>query len=95
VAVHVLAKGALAFTCTEPNTDRRTALFDRWHDSIRATADQLFDRARAQGAIREDLTVTDALALTAAAATAANGTDDARRLIGLIRHGMESRHIDC
>ncbi|MFC3492211.1 SbtR family transcriptional regulator [Glycomyces rhizosphaerae] len=92
LAGHVVTKGALAFTGTGPHTDRRTALFDRWHASIRATADQLFDRARAQGSIREDLTVSDVLALTSAAATAANRADDARRLIGLIRHGMESRH---
>jgi len=94
LAVHIKSKGALAFTGTETNAARRTALFDRWHASIRATADTLFDRARAQGAIREDLTVTDVLALTSAAANAANGADDARRLIDLIRHGMEFRRID-
>lgn len=90
LAVHIKSKGALAFTGTESHADRRTALFDRWHASISDTAHQLFDLARARGAIREDLTVTDMLALTSAAASAANGADDARRLIDLIRHGMES-----
>lgn len=92
LAVHVVSKGALAFTGTGPHTDRRTALFDRWHALIRDTAERLFDRARANGSLREDLTVTDVLALTSAAATAADTADDARRLVGLIRHGLESRH---
>jgi AcrR family transcriptional regulator len=94
LAVHIESKGALAFTGTEAHAERRTALFDRWHASIRATAERLFDRARAHGAIRDGVTVTDALALTSAAAGAAGGTDDARRLLGLLRHGMESRRLD-
>lgn len=90
LAAHTADKGALALTGTEPHPDRRTALFDRWHAAIRSTAELLLDRARATGSIRDGLAMTDLLALTSAAAAAADDADHARRLVRLIRHGLEA-----
>lgn len=90
LAAHIAAKGALALTGTEPRPDRRTALFDRWHAAIRSTAELLLDRARTTGSLRKELTMADLIALTSAAAAAADDPEHARRLVRLIRHGLEA-----
>ncbi|QFG20360.1 TetR/AcrR family transcriptional regulator [Actinomadura sp. WMMB 499] len=86
--VHVASKRALALAGTENDDERRTELFGRWHDSMRSTALRLLARAQEAGAIEGDLSVDDVLALTSAAAVAGNGTDRARRLVGVLRHGF-------
>jgi AcrR family transcriptional regulator len=86
--VHVAAKRALALAGTDNNHERRTELFDHWHSSMRSTAEKLLTRAQRTGAVDADLTVDDLLALTSAAAVAATGADDARRLLRIMRHGF-------
>ncbi|MEO3875875.1 helix-turn-helix domain-containing protein [Nonomuraea sp. B12E4] len=89
--VHVATKRALALAGTEHNGERRTKLFDSWHESMRSTARKLLARARETGALDPDLTADDLLALTSAAAIAAGGAEHARRLLLIMRHGFEGR----
>ncbi|MEV3934503.1 helix-turn-helix domain-containing protein [Glycomyces sp. NPDC049804] len=94
LAAHIADKGTLAFAGTEPHSTRRTALFDRWHASIRAIAERLVERAHEARAIRDDLTAADLLALANAAASAADGPAHARRLTGFIRNGLQAQGTD-
>jgi hypothetical protein len=88
--VHVATKRDLALAITDEGESegarsvRRSELFDRWHASMRETAQALLTRARAAGAVRADLAVAELLALTSAAAIAAGGVDQARRLLRLL-----------
>ena len=77
-------KRALALAATESPDDRRTELFDRWHESMRSTAEGLLIRARDTGAIRSDLSVGDLLAPTSAAAMVSTGTHHARQLLRIL-----------
>jgi AcrR family transcriptional regulator len=86
--VHVATKRALALAGTDNSDERRTALFDDWHRSMRSTAEKLLARARSAGAVDPGLGVDDLLALTSAAAIAATGADHARRLLRTMRHGF-------
>lgn len=86
--VHVATKRALAFAGTENSDERRTALFDRWHRSMRDTARELLRRAQRSGDVDAGLTVDDLLSLTNAAAIAAADAEDARRLVRIMRHGF-------
>jgi AcrR family transcriptional regulator len=88
--VHVATKRALALAGTE-NNQRRTELFDEWHKSMRSIAQKLLTRAQQAGTVDPGLTVDDLLALTSAAAIAATGTEDARRLLQLMHHGFAGR----
>ncbi len=86
--VHIAAKRPLALAVTDNPDQRRTRLFDAWHRSITEVATHLLDRAAADGAVRSDLSVTDLLALTSAAAIAGSDPDHARRLLSLLRTGL-------
>ncbi|GAA1987910.1 helix-turn-helix domain-containing protein [Amycolatopsis minnesotensis] len=86
--VHVATKRALAVAITEDPAERRTALFEQWHDSMRSTAEELFVRARDTGVVRPDLTAADVLALVSAAAVASADAGDARRLLRVLWHGF-------
>ncbi|MBB2749059.1 UNVERIFIED_ORG: AcrR family transcriptional regulator [Microbispora rosea subsp. rosea] len=88
--VHVATKRPLALAATEGPTGRRSALFDQWHTSIRATASDLLERAQDAGAVRPGLTVTDLLALAGGAALTATDVAHARRLTALLRGGLET-----
>jgi AcrR family transcriptional regulator len=87
--VHVTTKRALALAATEGRDERRTGLFDSWHESMRSTAEALLARARDTGSVRADLAVGDVLALASAVAVAGTTTDHARLLLQLLRHGLE------
>jgi AcrR family transcriptional regulator len=87
--VHVATKRALALAVTEGPDQRRTELFERWHESMRSTAEGLLARARAAGAVRGDLAVGDLLALVSGAAMTAADAGHARRLLGIMRYGFE------
>ncbi|WP_329175657.1 TetR/AcrR family transcriptional regulator [Streptomyces sp. NBC_01477] len=87
--VHVATKRALALAVTEGPDERRTELFERWHGSMRSTAEVLLSGARAAGAVRDDLAVGDLLALVSGAAMTAADGEHARRLLGIMRHGFE------
>ncbi|WP_432869098.1 TetR/AcrR family transcriptional regulator [Microbispora rosea] len=88
--VHVATKRPLALAATEGSTGRRSALFDQWHSSIRATASDLLRRAQDAGAVRPGLTVTDLLALAGGAALTGTDVAHARRLTALLRCGLET-----
>ncbi|WTW92074.1 TetR/AcrR family transcriptional regulator [Streptomycetaceae bacterium NBC_01309] len=86
---HVAEKRPLAMAATHGSTERRTELFDRWHDSLRATAEPLLVRAQANGSVRRDLTTDDLLALAAGLCIAGGGADHGRRLLRLARQGLQ------
>ncbi|GAB3145466.1 TetR/AcrR family transcriptional regulator [Microbispora hainanensis] len=88
--VHVATKRPLALAATEGPTGRRSALFDQWHASIRATASDLLRRAQDAGAVRPGVTVTDLLALAGGAALTGTDVAHARRLTALLRSGLEA-----
>jgi AcrR family transcriptional regulator len=88
--VHVATKRALALAVTEGPDERRSELFDRWHESMRATTESLLIRAREAGAVRSDLAVDDLLALTSVAAMVSTSTPHARQLLRILRHGFEA-----
>jgi AcrR family transcriptional regulator len=69
--------------------DGRTELFRRSHESLTSTAEDLLTRAKTAGAVHPDLAVADLMALTGAAAIAADGTEHARRLLRIMRRGLE------
>jgi AcrR family transcriptional regulator len=85
---HVATKRDLALAGTQNSDERRTELFDRWHESMRSTAERLLIRAQEAGAVRADLTVRDMLALTSATAVAGTSTHDAQQLLRILRHGF-------
>lgn len=87
--VHIAAKRPLALAVTDNADQRRTRLFEEWHRAITDVAARLLGRAAAAGAVRDNLAVTDLLALTSAAAIASTGPDHARRLLDLLRTGVE------
>lgn len=84
---HVSARRPLALAATE-GSEQRGELFGRWHERMAATAARLLTRAQQAGAVRDDLTVRDILALANAAAIAGTGPDDARRLLGVMHSGF-------
>lgn len=93
LVVHIATKRPLATAITEDLEGSRTALFERWHESIRTTTETLFTRARDTGVVRPELTVADVLALVSAAAIASADAADARRLLRILWHGFTgTRH---
>jgi AcrR family transcriptional regulator len=86
--VHIATKRALALAGTEDRDERRTELFDHWHQSMQSTAEKLLTRAQQAGVIRPDLTVGDLLALTSGAALTSVGTHHAQQLLQILRHGF-------
>jgi hypothetical protein len=87
--VHVSTKRALAVAATEGSAGRRSERFDRWHESMRLAAATLLDQAGSAGVVRRDLTATDLLALASGAALAGIDLAHARRLVQLMRSGVE------
>jgi AcrR family transcriptional regulator len=86
---HVAGKRALALAIPNDPGGQRSALFDRWHSAMLATASALLTRAQRAGAIRADLDTADLLAL--ANAIALTGADPGRteRLLDLVRRGTD------
>jgi AcrR family transcriptional regulator len=86
--VHVATKRALALAATEGRDERRSGLFDRWHESMKSTAERLLARAQDNGSVRADLVVGDVLALTSAVAVAGTTPSHARHLLRVLREGF-------
>ena len=86
--VHIATKRPLALAVTDSPDERRSHLYDEWHRSITAAAERLMGRAVDAGEVRSDLTVTDLLALTSAAAIASTDAAHARRLLAVLRDGF-------
>lgn len=89
--VHIAAKRPLALAVTDNADQRRTRLFEDWHRSITATAERLLADATRAGAVSPGLAVKEVLALASAAAIAGPDLATARRLLALLRTGLEPR----
>jgi AcrR family transcriptional regulator len=87
---HVGDKRELALAATQGNDDRRKELFRGWHSSMITTAAQLLNRAQQAATIRQDLTANEILALANSVALASSDSRQARRMMGLIRQGVEA-----
>jgi AcrR family transcriptional regulator len=92
--VHVATKRALAVAVTDGPDDRRTELFDQWHESMRSTAESLLIRAQDAGTVRSDIAVGDLLALTSGAAIVSTSTSHARQLLRILRRAFEAARAD-
>jgi AcrR family transcriptional regulator len=87
--VHVASKRNLALAITETVDGRRTEVFNHWHATITATAARLLAAAQATGAVRAQITGRDLLALLSAVAVAGADTDGARRMLAILRFGLQ------
>jgi AcrR family transcriptional regulator len=86
---HVASKRALALAIPNDPGGQRSALFDRWHTAMHATAAALLTRAQGAGAVRADLEVPDLLALATAIALTGADTGRTDRLLDLLRRGTD------
>lgn len=84
---HVTTKRELALSITD---DRRSALFDRWHNAMYTAASDLLTRAQDAGAVRADLDASELLALANGIALTATDATQAERLVVLIRQGTDT-----
>jgi AcrR family transcriptional regulator len=85
---HVAAKRELALAIPSDQGGQRSALFDRWHEAMHATASTLLAHAQSCSAVDADLDVSDLLALASGIALASVDTDQAERCLGLLRRGI-------
>ncbi|MEV4257771.1 TetR/AcrR family transcriptional regulator [Spirillospora sp. NPDC049652] len=88
---HVAAKRDLAMAITETPDGRRSRLFHEWHTALNEAAETLAVRAKAAGTLKDDIATADLLALVSGGAMTAGNADDARRLLRLLRDGLEPR----
>ena len=88
---HVATKRHLAVAIADNRAIRRSALFDDWHESMRRTSGALLERAQQAGAVRHTITIDDLHTLANGIALAASEPEQMERLIGLVRHGTETR----
>ncbi|MEV0650188.1 helix-turn-helix domain-containing protein [Phytomonospora sp. NPDC050363] len=88
---HVAAKRELALSITDDRTGQRSALFDRWHQSMHTAASALLTRAQSAGAVRADLNASELLALANGIALTTTDATQAERLIVLVRQGTDTR----
>lgn len=86
---HIATKRELALALANDQGGQRSALFERWHEAMHATASALLTRAQRSGAIRADLDVSDLLALANGIALTGVDTGQAERLLLLLRHGID------
>lgn len=88
---HVASKRDLAMAITETPDGRRSQLFHAWHAALNEAAEALAIRARKAGTLRGDIATADLLALVSGGAMTAGNTGDARRLLRVVRDGLEPR----
>ncbi|MEV5572660.1 TetR/AcrR family transcriptional regulator [Spirillospora sp. NPDC052269] len=88
---HVATKRDLALAITETPDGRRSRLFHEWHTTLNEAADALAVRARKAGTLRDGVATADLLALVSGGAMTAGNASDARRLLRLVRDGLEPR----
>ncbi|UED83610.1 hypothetical protein K4G22_04800 [Streptomyces profundus] len=87
----------MATSISDDPAGGRSALFDRWHRSLRTVASALLARAQHAGVARPDLDVSELLALaggialtsTSTGTSTGTGTPQAERLLRLVREGTE------
>jgi AcrR family transcriptional regulator len=87
---HVAAKRELALSITDDRTGQRSALFDRWHDSMHTAASELLTRAQSAGTVRADLNASELLALANGIALTTTDATQAERLVVLVRQGTDT-----
>ena len=85
---HVATKRDLPLAIPDDTTGQRTALYQQWHDTMRATASGLLTLAQQAGAIRTGLDVADLLAAANGIGQAAADDAQADRLLAIIRDGL-------
>lgn len=90
--VHVLTKRGLALAATQLPGDGRSRLFDEWHAAIRRIATRLLRRAQAEGSVGSTVKVADVLALANGVALGATSRPQARRLVRLLRTGLQVKN---
>ncbi|GAA3515547.1 AcrR family transcriptional regulator [Streptosporangium album] len=86
---HVATKRELALALADDHGGQRSTLFHRWHAAMHASASALLTRAQRAGAVRADLDTSDLLALANGIALTGADSDQAERLLLLIRHGTD------
>jgi AcrR family transcriptional regulator len=82
---HVASKRDLATAVPADGT--RSALFDRWHASMREIASALVARARDAGEVAADVDAADLLALSSGIAAGGAAEEQLERLLLLVRRG--------
>jgi AcrR family transcriptional regulator len=87
---HVATKRELPLAIPDDTAGQRSALYQQWHNTMRATASGLLARAQDAGAIRKDLDVTDLLAAASGIGHAAADDAQAGRLLAVVRDGVTS-----
>ncbi|WP_406089072.1 TetR/AcrR family transcriptional regulator [Streptomyces sp. NBC_01013] len=87
---HVAAKRDLALSITDERPGQRSALFDRWHESMLTAASALLIRAQSAGTVRADLNASELLALANGIALTATDATQAERLVVLVRQGTDT-----
>jgi AcrR family transcriptional regulator len=87
---HVAAKRELALSITDDRSGQRSALFDRWHDSMHTAASALLTRAQSAGTVRADLNASELLALANGIALTTTDATQAERLVVLVRQGTDT-----
>ncbi len=85
---HVASKRDLALAIPGDRAGQRPALFDGWHQAMRATAARLLARAQSAGTARPGLDPADLLVLASGIAVAAGGAGQAERCLALLRDGI-------
>jgi AcrR family transcriptional regulator len=86
--IHVATKRELPLAIPDDTAGQRSALYRRWHDTMRATAAGLLGRAQDAGAVRSDLDVSDLLASASGIGHAAADDDQIDRLLAIVRDGV-------
>jgi len=85
---HVATKRELPLAIPDDTAGQRSALYQQWHTTMRATASGLLARAQDAGSIRNDLDVGDLLAAANGIGHAATDDDQADRLLAIVRNGL-------
>jgi len=83
----VADKRQLALAIPDDQGGQRSALFDRWHKAMHATASKLLTNAQSSGAVSADIDASDLLALANGIAVVSADTDQAERCLVLLRNG--------
>lgn len=85
---HVATKRELPLAIPDDSAGQRSALYQQWHDTMRAAASGLLGRAQEAGVIRKDLDVADLLASANGIGHAAADDEQTERLLAIVRDGI-------
>ncbi len=88
---HVATKRELPLAIPDDTTGQRSELYQRWHDTMRATASSLLERAQATGYVGSDVDAGDLLAAASGIGHAAAGDEQTGRLLAIIPAGVTAQ----